>query len=68
MKFRTPTLDLIATEYAEAVAIGAFERAEGWLAVAGFAAVRQRDAFGKDRRRHPRLSEVTRERSTSRSG
>jgi hypothetical protein len=36
-------LDLIATEYAEAVAAGQFERAEGWLAVAMFAAERQRD-------------------------
>jgi hypothetical protein len=43
VKLRTPTLDLIATEYAEAVATGQFERAEGWLAVAVFAAERQRD-------------------------
>jgi len=68
MKLRTSTLDLIATEYAEAVAIGAFERAEGWLAVAEFAAARRRDGSGRDRRRLPRLLEVTRERSRSRTG
>jgi hypothetical protein len=43
VKLRTPTLDLIATEYAEAVAAGEFERAEGWLAVAEFAVRRQDD-------------------------
>jgi hypothetical protein len=43
VSLRTPTLDLIATEYAEAVSTGEFERAEGWLAVAEFAVGRQRD-------------------------
>jgi hypothetical protein len=43
MKFRTSTLDLIAKEYAEAMASGEFERAEGWFATARLAASREAD-------------------------
>ena len=37
---RTPTLDLIAIEFAEAAAEFDFERAEGWFATALLAAER----------------------------
>lgn len=43
MKLRTPTLDLIAKEYAEATASGDFERAEGWFATATLVAARETD-------------------------
>jgi|GEM_PF-6227262 len=43
MKLRALTLDLIAKEYAEAVASGDFERAEGWFATAKLAAAREVD-------------------------
>ena len=68
VKLRTPTLDLIVTEYANAVASGEFERAEGWLAVAEFAAVRQADRTRGARARSPRPLAVTRERSPIRAG
>jgi hypothetical protein len=41
MRFRTSTLDLIAREFAEAVADGDEARAEGWLATASYAARRE---------------------------
>jgi hypothetical protein len=41
MRFRTPTLDLIAREFADAVASGNEARAEGWLATASYAAARE---------------------------
>jgi len=65
VRLRTPTLDLIATEFADAVASDEFERAEGWLAVARFAAARQADRTGGSR--GSRLIAVTRERSRSRA-
>lgn len=43
MRLRTPTLDLLASEFAQAVARGDNDQAEGWLAVAQAVAVRQRD-------------------------
>lgn len=43
MKLRRSTLDRIATAYADAVAIGDFESAEGWLATASFVQDRQND-------------------------
>lgn len=43
MRSRRTTLDRIATAYADAVAIGDFEAAEGWLATASFVAARQED-------------------------
>jgi hypothetical protein len=41
MRFRTPTLDLIAREFADAVAEGDDARAEGWLATAAYASARE---------------------------
>jgi hypothetical protein len=41
VKLRASTLDRIATAYAEAVASGDFESAEGWLAAASFVAERE---------------------------
>ena len=41
MRRRKTTLDKIASEYAKAVTLGEFEQAEGWFAVARFAAARQ---------------------------
>ncbi len=66
VKLRTPTLDLIATEFATAVASDEFERAEGWLAVAQFAAARQAECTRQAR--GSRLMVVTREPSRSRAG
>lgn len=43
MKLLTSTLDLIAKEYAEAVASGRFEQAEGWFAAAALVAAREAD-------------------------
>ena len=43
VKLRRSTLDRIATAYAEAVAAGDFDAAEGWIATAAFAADRQGD-------------------------
>jgi hypothetical protein len=40
VKLRAKTMDLIVAEYADAVAAGEFERAEGWFAVAQFASAR----------------------------
>jgi hypothetical protein len=51
VKLRTSTLDLLAREYAEAVADGDFERAEGWLATAAFVADREVDRTLSQRRR-----------------
>jgi hypothetical protein len=44
MRFRTPTLDLIAREFADAVADGDDARAEGWLATASYAAAREAES------------------------
>jgi hypothetical protein len=41
MRFRTSTLDLIAREFADAVAEGDEARAEGWLATAAYASARE---------------------------
>lgn len=41
MKLRKSTLDRVATAYADAVAMGDFESAEGWLATAAFVADRE---------------------------
>ena len=43
MKLRKTTLDRIAGAYAEAIAVGDYESAEGWLATAAFVADRQHD-------------------------
>jgi len=43
MRLRKTTLDKIASEYAKAITLGEFERAEGWFAVARFAASREAD-------------------------
>jgi hypothetical protein len=43
MRLRKTNLDKIAAEYAKALALGEFERAEGWFAVARFAAEREAD-------------------------
>jgi hypothetical protein len=43
VKRRKATLEKIASEYAKAVTLGEFERAEGWFAVARFAAEREAD-------------------------
>ena len=43
MKLLTSTLDLIVKEYAEAVASGRFEQAEGWFAAAALVAAREAD-------------------------
>jgi len=50
MWHRTPTLDLLATEFAQAIADGDHERAEGWLVTA--MAVRSRE--DRVSRRSPR--------------
>ena len=42
MKLRTPTRDLIAVEFADAVASGDNDRAEGWLATAVWVERRER--------------------------
>ena len=56
MKVRTPTLDVIAKEYAEATAAFNFERAEGWLTTAVLVAARDADrARGAGRITRPRL-------------
>jgi hypothetical protein len=44
MSIRTPTLDLIARAFAEAVARGDVESAEGWLATARYASTRETPA------------------------
>jgi hypothetical protein len=41
VRLRTPTPDLIAKAFAEAVASGEHEAAEGWLAVATYAEARR---------------------------
>jgi hypothetical protein len=41
VKLRKSTLDRVATAYAEAVAMGDFDSAEGWLATAAFVADRE---------------------------
>ncbi len=41
MKLRKSTLDRVASAYADAVAMGDFESAEGWLATAAFVADRE---------------------------
>jgi hypothetical protein len=41
MKLRTSTLDRITTAYAEAVAAGDFDAAEGWIRTAVFVEGRQ---------------------------
>ena len=48
MKLRTSTPDLVARAFAEAVASGEHEAAEGWLAVAAYA--ERRHASGRRRR------------------
>jgi hypothetical protein len=54
VKLRTSTLDLLAREYAQAVADGDFERAEGWLATAALVANREVDrGMPPGRRRTP---------------
>jgi hypothetical protein len=40
---RKTTQDKIASEFAKAITLGEFERAEGWFAVARFAAEREAD-------------------------
>jgi hypothetical protein len=47
VKLRASTLDRIAAAYAEAVAIGDFESAEGWLATASFVAEREAERTAK---------------------
>ena len=49
MKLRKSTLDRVATAYADAVAMGDFDSAEGWLATAAFVADREGNRL--DRRR-----------------
>ncbi|MEO8477654.1 MAG: hypothetical protein ABI572_11485 [Actinomycetota bacterium] len=51
MKFRASTLDRVATAYAEAVAAGDLEAAEGWFATARYVADRE-----AERERAPRAS------------
>jgi hypothetical protein len=43
VKLRTATADLVAREFANAAAAGAFDRAEGWAAIATFIARREAD-------------------------
>jgi hypothetical protein len=44
MRRKKSALELIAAEYSDAIAAGEFERAEGWFAVARFAATREVEA------------------------
>ena len=53
MKLRTPTLDLVATAYAEAVATGDLDAAEGWFATARYVAEREADRQGSRRSARP---------------
>jgi hypothetical protein len=50
VRLRTRTPDLIAGAFADAVASGDLEAAEGWLAVAAYAERRSPDARRADRR------------------
>jgi hypothetical protein len=58
VKFRASTLDRVATAYAEAVAAGDLDAAEGWFATARYVAEREADRRGVRR--------ATREASRSR--
>jgi hypothetical protein len=60
VKLRRSTLDRIATAYAEAVATGDFESAEGWLATATFVDDRRNDKI-----RHRSFARLASSRSTS---
>lgn len=51
MKLRTPTLDRIAQAFADAVAEGDDEAAEGWIATALYVADRETDRRGLTQRR-----------------
>ena len=62
VKLRASTLDRIATAYAEAVASGDFESAEGWLATASFVAEREAERSGSQSPR-PRVLVRSRRRS-----
>jgi hypothetical protein len=53
VKLRASTPDLVAKAFADAVAAGEHEAAEGWLAVAAYA--EERHAARHGRRVHPRL-------------
>lgn len=53
VKLRTPTLDLVATAYAEAVAIGDLDAAEGWFATARYVAERDADRQSSRRATRP---------------
>jgi len=46
VKLRTSTLDRVATAYAEAVAAGDLDAAEGWFATARYVAEREADRQG----------------------
>ena len=48
MRFRTSTLDLLAIEFAAAVADGEMEAAEGWLIMAERAAARDPKALDRE--------------------
>ena len=62
VKLRASTLDRIATAYAEAIASGDFESAEGWLATASFVAEREAERSGSQSPR-PRVLVRSRRRS-----
>jgi hypothetical protein len=51
VKLRASTLDRIVSAYAEAVATGDFESAEGWLVMASFVAEREAERPGAQDRR-----------------
>jgi len=53
VKLRTSTLDRVATAYAEAVAAGDLDAAEGWFATARYVAAREADREGSRRAARP---------------
>jgi hypothetical protein len=61
VKFRASTLDRVATAYAEAVAAGDLDAAEGWFATARYVAEREADRRGVRRatREAPRSRRLT---------